>query len=151
MCNIGMYLRGTCEEVVETTPLKYNFSTYSNDTFFQAVDNVYAAVDDVYAAPDDDYTTPEGITELLQITSNIHQKVHDVELMLISSSIDQRILMGDMVKETCPALPELNYTCPNVICSPYTVTLEWDYGRYQMAHNALVLVFFFLIWRKWRN
>lgn len=131
------YLRGGCDEVVPVTPTQYNFSTYSTaPTTVYTPDQMYASVGD------------DGIAELIGISGTILKKVDEIELIMISTSIDQRILMNDFVKETCPALEQINYTCPNLICPnglKYTVEFDVNY----MPMVLLTLGYF--LWRVVRN
>ena len=136
-CTNYPYLRGGCEEVEAVSPTKHNFSTYSSTpTFVYTNDQMYASVGD------------DGIAELIGISGDILRKVDEIELIMISTSIDQRILMNDYVKETCPALEQINYTCPNLICpSGLKYTVEFDVNYVP----AVVVALGYLLWRAVRN
>ena len=154
-CNYFPYLRGGCSEVPPVS--SHNFSSYSNDASVEYNLSSYStdlpsaynssvnrtSYSPIYASVGDD-----GMAELLGISGDILKKVDEIELMMISTSIDQRILMGDFIKETCPALEQINYTCPTVLCpTGMTYTVEFDYNY----APAYFVVFVYFLWRMVRD
>ncbi len=151
-CNYFPYLRGGCGEVEPVSP--HNFSSYSNDPPQMHSSNVSpqnrssSNHTDSYYSPIYASVGDDGIAELLGVSGEILTKVNEIEIMMISTSIDQRILMGEFIKETCPALEQINYTCPTVMCpSKLTYTVEFNYNY----APAYFLAFGYFLWRMVRD
>ena len=91
-------------------------------------------VDPLYAEP---FVDDLVINDIHQMTNEILGKVDEIEVLL---NIDRRLAMGDFVKETCPAIEKLNYTCPRTVCPTYTVVFERDYGLVYAFLGVLIVV-----------
>jgi len=156
-CNTGVYLRRSCAHLPETIPLvtPFNLTNYSSyGKFSEELLSILAEDDGRVAVLDqvqENVSDPEDLMELLQMSAEIRQKVDEIKLLVITATIDHQLLLGEFVKETCPAIELLNYTCPPLICPPgkqYMVTVEWDYMPLQMAFALFAIVSLF--WRKRR-
>ena len=155
-CNTGVYLRRSCEHLPEVVPLvtPFNLTNYSSyGKFSEELLTILAEDDGRVAVLDqvqENISDPEGMLELLQMSAEIRQKVEEIKLLVITATIDQQMMLGEHVKETCPAIELLNYTCPPLICpgKQYLVTVEWDYMPLQMAFALFAIVSLF--WRKRR-
>ena len=136
----GVYLRRSCPPTV--TPVNYsahdNYSAYGNYSEELLTVLANGEVED------------PSLAELLHMSEEIRQKVTELEILVVSAANDQQLLMGEFAKEkTCPALEQLNYTCPPVFCpqvTAYKVTLECDYGPVKIALALVALLA--LAWRK---
>ena len=156
-CNTGVYLRRSCAHLPEEVPLvtPFNLTNYSSyGKFSEELLTILAEDDGRVATLDqmqENISDPEGMLELLQMSAEIRQKVNEIQLLVITATIDQQLLLGEFVKETCPAIELLNYTCPSIICPPgkqYMVTVEWDFVPLQVAFVLFAVVS--LVWRKRR-
>ena len=147
----GVYLRRSCPHLPTVTPVNYS-----------AHDNAYGSAYDNYSAygnyseelltvlANGEVVQDPSLAELLHVSEEIRQKVTELEILVVSAANDQQLLMGEFAKEkTCPALEQLNYTCPPVFCpqvTAYKVTLECDYGPVKIALALVALLA--LAWRK---
>lgn len=152
-CTQGMYLRRSCAHLPEEVPLVSpinltNFSSYGK--FSEELLSILAQDDDRLAVIDaaGNVAEPEDMLQLLQMSADIRAKVNEIQLLVITATMDQQMLLGEIAKETCPAIEAINYTCPEVICkgNHYVVSVEWDYFPSQIACALLFVLA--LVWRK---
>ena len=125
-----MYLR-RAYEVPRVSP--FNFSSYAVDPLYAESDNE----DPLYEEPFEPFVDSLMINDIHQMTHEILGKVDEIEVLL---NIDRRLAMGEFVKETCPAIEKLNYTCPRSVCPTYTVVFERDYGLVYAFFGVLIVV-----------
>jgi hypothetical protein len=150
----GVYLRRSCHHLPEAVPLvtPFNLTNYSSyGKFSEELLTILAEDDGRVAVLDqvqENISDPEQMMELLQMSAEIRQKVDEIKLLVITATIDHQMMLGELVKETCPAIEALNYTCPPLICSgkQYMVTLEWDFLPAQFAFVMFAIASF--VWRK---
>ena len=130
----------------------FNLTNYSSYGKFSEELLTILAEDDgrVAVLDQENISDPEGMMELLQMSAEIRQKVEEIQLLVITATIDHQMMLGEHVKQTCPAIELLNYTCPPIFCpnKQYMVTVEWDFVPMQVAFVLFAIASF--IWRKRR-